>query len=261
MDSLSARLLPQDVAIEPTWLKAPRIADLPLESMPLIDVATLIAGARRAVIVAPHAENQVLGTGGLLVEFARFGLETHVICVTDGEASQDPASRLSIAGVRNKRLAETVQALEILGVDPDGVQRLRMPDGGVDEFEDELAHKLAAQLRPGDMVFTPCWDGHPDHAACNRAVEQAVSGRRSALRKTPVSMWSWTDPDNPLLSHDRAMRVAIGVEAVARKRRALALFESRLRAAPDAAGCPLLSEYILERSSRPYETLLYAPDV
>jgi len=246
----------QEIALEPSWTQAPYIDDTPL-----IDVATLIAGARRAVIVAPHPEDQVLGTGGLLVEFAYFGLDTQIIAVTDGEASQFAQQQITRAGMRDKRLTEAVQALTALGFDTESVQRLLIPDGQVCEHQDELARKLAALLRPGDVVFTTWWDSHPDHAACNRAVEQAVYGRGSALREAPVCMWNWADPDDPLLPHDRAVRVSLGAEAVARKRRALNLFDSQLRAAPDAAGCPLLSEHTLERFSRPYETLLYAPDV
>jgi len=256
MDALNAPMLLPDVALEPSWSLPPYIDDTPL-----IDVATLIAGARRAVVVAPHPEDHVLGSGGLLVEFADFGLDTQILVVTDGEASHDGSRQWTRATLRDKRVTESVQALTALGVDLCSVTRLRYPDGMVAAFEDELSRRIAAQLRPGDLVLTTWWDGNPDHAACNRAVEQAVFGTCAALREAPVMMWNWADAEDPLLPHDRMVRVALGTTALERKRRALTMFDSLLRADPDVAGSPRLDRALLAHFSHPFETLLYAPDV
>jgi len=257
MEPLSAPLLLGDAS---DWLRQgpmPCLADTPL-----IDVEALIAGARRAVIVAPRPEDEVLGTGGLLAEFAAFGLDTLIIGVTDGEATRRDRHEWTRETLRAKRVEESVQALEALGADTASVRRLRIADGGVSAAEEELTRCLGALLRPGDLVFTT-WDrdGHPDHAACHRAVARAVFGRPLAAQDAPVWMWSWADPDDPSLPWSDVVRVELGRTAQARKQRALQMFRSLLCGDAETQGSGALSAATLERFILPFETLIHAPEL
>lgn len=249
-------LLQPDSVLEEVWPLAPGLDDTPL-----IDVATLIAGARRAVIVATHPHDEILGAGGLLFEFAEFGLDSLIIAVTDGEASHDGSQVWTRASLRDKRITESVQALNVLGIDLLNVTRLRIPDGGVCDAYDELSRKLVGLLRPGDVVFAP-WggSGDPDDAGCSSAVSHAVL-EHAMSDEAPVWMWNWADPGAPGLPTSRVLRVELGAEALARKQRALALCESQLQHDPDVPGSPRLGADMLARFSNPYESLLYAPDV
>lgn len=234
-----------------------------LDEVPLIDVATLIAGARRAVVVAPHPGDEVLGTGGMLVEFAAFGLDALIIAVSDGEASHDGSRTWTRAALRDKRVTESMQAMNVLGIDPCNVMRWRFADGALGECYDALARKLVAVLRPGDVVFTPWGAGSradADHDACNRAVAHAVL-EHAMSDEAPAWMWNWADSGDPALPLQRAVRVALGPDALARKRRALTLFESQLQRDTDVGASPHLGAALIERFSRPYEALLYAPDL
>lgn len=256
MDSLSTLLLQQDGAFEAPWSQAPCI-----DATPLIDVATLIAGARRAVVVAAQPHDEVLGSGGLLADMAGFGLDTLIVAVTDGECSHAGSRTWSRAGLRDKRVTESMQALNVLGVDPLNVMRLRIRHGYVRDAYDELSRRLVDILRPGDIVFAP-WagSGDADHEGCNNAVSHAVL-EHAMSDEAPVWMWNWADPGAAALPLSRVLRVEISADALARKQRALALCETQLHRDPDVPGTPHLSADKLARFLRPYESLLYAPDI
>lgn len=259
MDALT--VLPQQDGVqasvaEAPWQPAPRFDDTPL-----IDAATLFAGARRAVIVAAHPHDEALGTGGLLVEIAAFGLDALVIAVTDGEASHDGSRVWTRASLRDKRITESIQGMNVLGVDLLNVRRLRIPHGGVCDAYDELSRTLVGLLRPGDIVFAP-WGGSSDadQRGCNNAVSHAVL-EHSMSDDATVWMWNWADPAAAELPASRVLRVELSIEAQARKQRALALCETQTRHDPDVPGSPRMSVDLLARFCQPYELLLYAPDV
>src|SRR5690242_8053393 len=61
---------------------------------PEVTVAELTRGGP-IVVVAPHADDETLGCGGLLAACVREGLSAHVILVTDGTGSHFTASGAS----------------------------------------------------------------------------------------------------------------------------------------------------------------------
>jgi hypothetical protein len=58
-----------------------------LAELPLIDAQTLVPAGSRAVIIAPHPDDEVLGCGGLLQLLAALERPILIISVTDGSAS------------------------------------------------------------------------------------------------------------------------------------------------------------------------------
>src|ERR1700733_13799140 len=71
-----------------------------VSSLPEVDPAILVPPGARAVIVAPHPDDEILGTGGLLAQLSDLGRKVLIIAVTDGTAShpdspQWPAARLA----------------------------------------------------------------------------------------------------------------------------------------------------------------------
>ena len=86
-----------------------------LRQMRTTCMETLVPVGARAVVVAPHPDDEVLAVGGLLAQLARLGGAIRVIAVTDGTASHrgsrpgvrgpvvPPASRVSRGGWRCRR--------------------------------------------------------------------------------------------------------------------------------------------------------------
>ena len=81
---------------------------------------------RRAVVLAPHPDDEVLGVGGLLALPARAGSRVLIVAVTDGEASHPGSDALPPGLLARTRATETLAALAALGL-PAGVRRLGLP--------------------------------------------------------------------------------------------------------------------------------------
>ena len=134
---------------------------------------------RRVLCIAPHADDEVLGCGGMLAFHAERGDELRVVVLTDGSAG-DPGARS--ADIRAEREAESRAAGEVLGVRDH--RFLGLPDGeltGVEDLEDRLLAELD-DFAP-ELLYAPSpQEMHPDHRAASHAVLGAAARAASAPR-------------------------------------------------------------------------------
>ena len=224
------------------------------------------APPHRAVVLAPHPDDEVLGVGGLLALLARAGNRVEIVAVTDGEASHPGSDALSPAALARTRAAETVAALAALGL-PAAVRRLGLPDGGADALEPSVAEALLDgqppdhPVRAGDWLIAP-WagDGHPDHEAVGRAALTVAARTGAQLIAYPIWAWHWAHPggSQPGMAPpwDRAAAVALPSDVRRAKADAVRAFRSQLEPlGPDPADAPILSREVLARFTRPFEVV------
>ncbi len=229
-------------------------ADALLAAVPAIDCAQLVKNAQRVVIVAPHPDDEVLACGGLLQQLGAMRMPMLIVAVTDGEASHPGSDTWTRARLQTVRPDETMAALAVLGLDAVPVTRLELPDGGVAPREHDLAQALAALIAPGDLLLTT-WrhDGHPDHEATARACATAAGGCGAALVEAPIWGWHWSRPGDASMPFDAARRLMLDDATLARKRAALACFESQLVSDDGAGHDAILTRNTLERLLNPFE--------
>lgn len=223
-----------------TWLLDEGIARVPARD--------LVGRWQRLVVVAPHPDDEVLACGALLHTHAIGGGQCLVVAVSDGEASHCGSPGHDAAALAERRRQESRTGLQRLGVPPDAILRLGLPDGGLQRGTAELHARLSALLRPGDVVLTT-WrrDGHPDHEACGCASALACQGHGLTLLEAPVWMWHWAEPWDPQVDWARMVGVGMGCDTLARKLHALAAHRSQLAARP--GGQPaVLDPAIIERA-------------
>lgn len=229
-----------------------------LGDMGSISAEALVPQGCRAVFVAPHPDDEVLGSGGLMQLLASLGRPLQLISVTDGSASHPgsrrwPASRLSII-----RPQESAEALRRLGLPLHSLRWIRggFPDSDVASQEDELAAFIARYLQPTDVVFAT-WreDGHADHEAVGRATARAVAAVGAQLHELPIWTWHWASPEDEMIPWQRARKINLDPGLVARKRHAMHAFASQLMGDPDIALPPVLAPHVLERLLQPFEVV------
>jgi LmbE family N-acetylglucosaminyl deacetylase len=229
-----------------------------LAELQSIDVLSLVPPGSRAVIIAPHPDDEVLGCGGLLQLLAAAGRPLQLISVTDGSASHPGSERWPVERLSVIRPQESAEALRRLGLPMHRLKWLRggFTDTQVAAQEQQLRAFIESHLRPNDVVFTT-WreDGHCDHEAVGRASAEAARQVGATCHELPVWTWHWATPEDAFVPWQRARKILLTPEQVARKRHAVHAFASQLEGDAQAGLAPVLAPYVIDRLLQPFEVV------
>lgn len=146
------------------------------------DADELLPG--RVVLAIPHMDDGVLACGGTLAQLTDPG-RVHVVYASDGRASPEPliASRDRVThDLFEVRRAEAIAAMGRLGVAPQQLHFLALPDRQLRDHVPALRSQLAALLeRVGaQRLLAPFrYDQNPDHLALHAAARSC--GARSLI--------------------------------------------------------------------------------
>ena len=228
-----------------------------LDSLPVADLTAMTT--RGLVVVAPHPDDESLGCGGLIAEARARDLPVRLVVVSDGCGSH-PNSRLyPPERLRGLREAETRRAVTELGLAPEHVTFLRLPDAHVPSTgatAQAAAEAVADALRAcgADAVFVT-WrhDPHCDHTAAADIVGLARS-QLPGIRAYAYPVWGWTlPPEREVGPAPTGFRLDVSAHRPA-KRRAVAAHASQTTGliADDPEGFRL-SEEMVDRLCGPYE--------
>lgn len=198
------------------------------------------------LVIAPHPDDEGLGTGSLLAEIAATGGDASVAFLTDGAGSHCDAPGWSPARVARARAEEGRHALRRLGVAHPPIP-LGWPDAdphppGSPAFERSVRALVALCRRRGIRMVAVTWRGEPhcDHEAAAQLAIAVARRLRCVLYEYMV--WGWTLPD--LDTHLRGYRsTAVDVaRGRPRQRHAIACHRSqtgtRISGARDAFRLP-----------------------
>ncbi|MBX9930011.1 MAG: PIG-L family deacetylase [Methylobacterium sp.] len=194
-----------------------------------LPVADLDAISRRGlVVVAPHADDESLGCGGLIAEAAARGRDVRVVIVSDGCGSHTHSKEYPPVRLRALRETEAQDAVEILGLSRGAVSFLRLPDAGVPSSgpdAEAAAEVIAGAARSCDAdAICVTWghDPHCDHqasAAITTLAQMLVP--EASLFAYPV--WGWTLPaDMEVGESPQGFRLDVGAHREAKRRAILA---------------------------------------
>ena len=223
-----------------------------------VSLDDLVPPACRAVVIAPHPDDEVIGFGGLLAMLAARGSAILVVALTDGEASH-PGSRLwPPHRLADTRIGESRAGLRHLGVPPYSQCRLSLPDGKLAACGESLAQHLSELLLLGDVVFST-WqlDGHPDHEAAGQTTARLCTLRGCRHWQAPVWMWHWAQPGDTRVPWSSMRRLALPEHTLRQKAAALAVHRTQL-ASQDTGAPAVLPGFALARMRRGFEYFLPA---
>lgn len=176
--------------------------------------AALSIPCARALVFAPHPDDEVFGCGGAIMRHVQHNTPVHVIIVSDGtygvsaEAENDHAIQ---------RQNESITAAQELGY---GIPAFwHYPDRQV-SYSEKLIQHILASIREidADLVYAPSvLEMHPDHRTLGMAVSEAV---RRIGKLTRVAFYEVGVPLHPNLLLDIS-------DLVTRKSAAMACFSSQ----------------------------------
>ena len=230
---------------EAVW--AEHLADTPMVHLGDLGVV------RRAVVVAPHPDDESLGAGGLVSSWNAAGVDVTVVVCTDGEAADGGLDRHDRRRLAARRAAELTSAIAELSSGPlIRVVRLALPDGELEIHGDELVDRLRPLVAGADVVVGP-WpgDGHPDHETVGRAVRTAA-GPTPRL-EYPVWAWHWGAPAD--LDDGTVVRIPLSPSARRAKTAAIRCHESQ-----SGGDDPILTPDVLAHFDRPEECFVVDDD-
>lgn len=146
----------------------------------------------RVMVVAPHADDETLGCGGLLAMRSRRGWPVTVVFLTNS------AGRTASAETARRRRSEALEALRELGVPAAAAHFLDAPDGQLAQSGFEACTGatnglagLIRQFRP-TAIFAPyLGGGSSEHDAAHWMAREALSaaGTPAVIWEYPV--WAW----------------------------------------------------------------------
>lgn len=122
----------------------------------------------RLLCIVPHPDDESIAFGGALLKAHRDGAETHLVCLTDGQAARHRGDAQDSAELARMRRAELADAAAVLGLT--SYEVLDYPDGALlrEDFY-ALTGEIVARIRSlrPHVVLTFGSDGggnlHRDH--------------------------------------------------------------------------------------------------
>lgn len=196
-----------------------------LLALPEVAPTELVPAGSRAVIVAPHSDDELFGAGGLMMQLDRLGREMLIVTVTDGPSARSSANRWRSAPPASEPPLESRRSLSALGLDHVPSVRVGLAHGSIGVNAIKLIEALCRQLRPTDVVLTTWrFDGLPDHEATGRACAACALNVGAKLVEMPIWSWHWAEPGDPRLPWPRACRLPLPFEVEQGKRRAAEAF-------------------------------------
>lgn len=157
-------------------------------------------GYSKALIIAPHPDDEVLGLAGFMIRQLRAGKSLSVVYLSNGEKSQEELDGDEIAA-RRKQI--TLSVHDRLGFDTARARWCGFPDGGIPgknskKFKEalETVRSILVETAPDAVFVTHPLDMWPDHIAAYELVTEAVRG--NGLKCDVYAYWVWVWYSMPL---------------------------------------------------------------
>jgi LmbE family N-acetylglucosaminyl deacetylase len=243
-----------------------RAADIisELRHLPIASLDTITNGSN-VMVLAPHADDESLGCGGLIAELTAKGRPPMIVIVTDGTGSHPSSVEYPAPRLCALREREALRAITILGVPSDHLTFLHLRDTATPnsgpEFDTAAAAIECLMRSEGTEALCAPWlyDPHCDHEAVQLIARAAAARANATLLSYPV--WGWLLEDNSQLpvAPIEGWRLDIR-KHLHLKRRAIAAHASQYSdLIVDDPGAFRLPAELLSVFESPYEVFLRTP--
>jgi LmbE family N-acetylglucosaminyl deacetylase len=161
-----------------------------------ITTTRALTGGRPFVVLSPHPDDETLGTGGLIAEARAAGQEVDVIVVTDGSGSHPRSKQYPRQRLVDVRYSEVHQAGLALGLEPDRIVFLGLPDTMAPksgpQFDAAVEETLNVIRRSEAGALFVTWerDPHCDHEA-SAELARVVRRMSPGLKLWAYPIWGW----------------------------------------------------------------------
>ncbi|HXJ18600.1 MAG TPA: PIG-L family deacetylase [Polyangia bacterium] len=128
------------------------------------------SGRERVVVIAPHADDEIIGCAGTVIRHVQAGDRTRIVVATDGRRSG--AYGFDPAAMAERRREEAAEAARRLGADLDW---LGLPEGDwADQTGAAMLARVLSELSPTVVYAPSAIDYHPEHRRVAAALASIV---------------------------------------------------------------------------------------
>jgi LmbE family N-acetylglucosaminyl deacetylase len=194
----------------------------------------------RILVVAPHPDDESLGTAGLLQRIFAQKLPVRILFATNGDnnpwAQRFWERRWRIGQAERirwgrRRREEALAAIKVLGGETDSAKFMNLPDLGTTallmEGSSELSSLLADEIQdwqPTVALIPAKFDAHPDHSALSVAFSTALE----SIGTSPTQIWEYLVHAPRLPIMQTPVGLLLNDEEVECKRRAILSHETQI---------------------------------
>ncbi len=201
-------------------------------ALPLASFGDLL-GDGAALVIAPHPDDESLGCGALIAEAVEARRSVRVIVVSDGTGSHPNSKAYPRERLRALRESEAREAITALGLAPENLSFLRLPDryvpatGEAAEWATDEIVSTARAIRASALFVTWRLDPHCDHRA-TYALAREAQIQLKGVRLFEYAIWGeHTTLDTDPQASPRGFRLDSRRQR-ARKRAAIARYRSQV---------------------------------
>lgn len=181
----------------------------------------------KILIVAPHADDESIGVGGLL---SKYGSQCDVWLLTDGRKGNTPNVRFTKEELITERENEFKRVMDFYAVHD--FSFLKLTDGNASS---EISRIYNRNIRDYNYIIVPNrYEMHPDHITAYKALVKMK--RRQKAKGDIVEYEVWT----PLLSPNVILPIS---DVISDKLKALSFYESQLETLDYVSLAESLSRY------------------
>jgi N-acetylglucosamine malate deacetylase 1 len=134
------------------------------QAEPLLPALSAANSGQRVLLFSPHADDETIAAAGFIALSLRNRADVRLVLVTDCNKHNN----------EDKRYTEFRAATAVLGIKPENLVFLELPDGRLGQMDPgSLAGTLKNEIdvySPDIVVYPHPLDLHPDHAATSKAV-------------------------------------------------------------------------------------------
>ena len=135
---------------------------------------------KRAIVFAPHLDDETLGCGGTIAKKLSEGYDISVVFLTDGRYALIElgiSSKPTPLEMKEMRREDALRAAKILGLREKNLIFLDFEDKSLDKHSGLVQEKIVETLQdvsPVEVFFPQAKEYNIDHRATNRIVRRAI---------------------------------------------------------------------------------------
>jgi LmbE family N-acetylglucosaminyl deacetylase len=230
-------------------------------ALPEPDLDTVL-GNKRALILAPHPDDESLGCGGLIAGSCAAGRLPSVVFLTNGAGSHPGSISHPPAYLQNIRASEAHSAAKALGLDEKNLFFLRYQDGLLPSsgaaFSAAVARIQDIGIAQGCGIIIGPWQGDPhcDHEA--GAVMASAVALKAGWPLLSYPVWGWLRKRDEIFDEPRRQGWRLNITCQHRRKQdAIAAHASQHgRIIKDSPNGFTIPENLLDISARNFEVFI-----